>query len=118
MGAPIGNVNGIIKASLTHALKVAIQQDNGARLRKGVNRLLQRFQEEGGLGDATFIRDTLDGKPNQRIEMNGDSNQALTSLSVLFVEAAQRLADSRQGVLIEQNEPPIVDGGAGREPER
>lgn len=118
MGAPIGNVNGIIKASLTHALKVAIQQDNGARLRKGVNRLLQRFQEEGGLGDATFIRDTLDGKPNQRIEMNGDSNQALTSLSVLFVEAAQRLADQRQGLTIEQSGTILPQAGEGREPDR
>ena len=117
MGAPLGNVNRA-RIGLVHVLTVANERDDYTRLRKGVNKLLDRFSKEGGIREAEFIRDTLDGKPNQRIEMNGDSNQALTSLSVLFVEAAQRLADQRQGLTIEQKGSHEVVGGDGREPER
>jgi hypothetical protein len=98
------------------ALKRAVMADDGRTLRRGVEEQLRKFSE-GDQAAAVWVRDTLDGKPKQAIDFNDDNN-TLASLQVLFVEAAQRLADQRQGVLIEQSGTILPQAGDGREPDR
>lgn len=88
-GVP-GNVNASKAYGLIRQLRAACEQDDFQRLRKGANKLLQRFSEDGNVRDAEFLRDTLDGRPTQRLDLSEDN--PLTSLQVLFVNAATRLA--------------------------
>ena len=102
MGAPLGNVNRNKGISLINAIQAACHQDGSARLRQGVNVLLQRFADKGGIREAEFIRDTLDGRPTQQVSLT-DQSDTLTSLQVLFVDAAARLAQSREKTI--EHEP-------------
>ena len=118
MAAPFGNVNGARDYGLIRQLRIACEQDNYTKMRRGVQALLKRFAETGGIREAEFLRDTLDGRPQQRIDLQGDSGNALASLQVLFVEAAQRLADSQRPAIEGEKGPILPDGGVAREPDR
>ena len=94
MAGAYGNTNRVRKG-LIHVLQVANERDDYSRLRQGCEQLLNRFSKEGGVRDAEFIRDTLDGRPTQQVSLT-DQSDTLTSLQVLFVDAAARLAQSRE----------------------
>jgi hypothetical protein len=121
----IGNVNAAHKG-LLHCLQVACAKEDYARLRKGVSKLLTRFAEHGAVADAIFIRDSLDGKRSM-FDLQGIDSNGLTSLQVLFVEAAVKLSQEANQRVIEHAQTlqpggekgPIMSlGGDGREPER
>jgi hypothetical protein len=78
-------------------------------MRKGVNVLLQRFSKEGGIREAEFIRDTLDGK-RSLFDMQGIDSTALTSLQVLFVDAVSRLEQAKNERTIEQLPERQIEG--------
>ena len=67
--------------------------DDGRKLRLGVEKQLENFAD-GDQQAANWVRDTLDGKPKQSIDVSNDDNP-LTSLQVLFVDAATRLANAQ-----------------------
>ena len=71
MAAPVGNQNAA-KCKLVHdELRKLVIQDDGKRLRKGLDKVLTAF-EAGEPWAAQFVRDTLDGKPPQSVTLTGD----------------------------------------------
>ncbi len=84
MGAPIGNTNSA-KSKLFHdTIRKACVQEDYKRLREMADALLTKAAE-GDLQAATIIRDTLDGKPKQQVEVSGeDGGPVAMSLSVSF----------------------------------
>ena len=84
MGAPIGNTNAA-KSRLFHdALRRAIAQDDGKRLRNAAEKLLDLAAEGEGWA-VKELRDTLDGKPAQAVTVGGDAdNPVQTTMRVLF----------------------------------
>ena len=107
MGAPFGNLNRAKEASLIRILQAECYQDNNKRIRQGVRKLLERFKEHGSLADATFLRDSLDGRPGQQLTITGES-EGLTSLQVLFVQALTDRLQSNQS-LIPSPEPVLIE---------
>ena len=95
-GPPIGSTNAHKSRMVEQALKRAVMADDGARLRNGVEAQLTKFSE-GDQAAAVWVRDTLDGKPKQAIDINEDGN-ALTSLQVLFVQALTDRLQSNQSL--------------------
>ncbi len=77
-GAPIGNQNAIggELASFKAALRRAITQDNGEKLRKAAE-ALQTKASEGEAWAVKELRDTLDGKPAQSVEVAGPNGGPL-----------------------------------------
>ena len=84
MGAPAGNQNAA-KSKLVHdALRKLAVQEDYKRLNKGLERVMDAF-EAGEPWAAQFVRDTLDGKPAQSIDVGGQpDNPIRTSLTVEF----------------------------------
>ena len=105
MGAPKGNINRLRGHLFHNALIEACEQDNYGRLRQGVKLVLKRWQAEGNIRDGEFIRDTLDGRPGQRIELSGENAQGLSSLAILFVDAAARLVGEQPTALAHSTAP-------------
>ena len=66
MGAPIGNTNGAKSRAFYGALSRAIAQDDGERLRRAAEKMLD-LAAEGEAWAVKELRDTLDGKPTQTI---------------------------------------------------
>lgn len=64
---------------VTNAIKRAVVQDDGAKLRKMVDTMLD-LACEGDVQAAVFIRDSLDGKPTQAVEVS-DTTHASASLA-------------------------------------
>ncbi len=89
MGAPVGNTNGA-KSRLFHdALRKAITQDDGRRLRQSAEKLLDAAAEGEGWA-LMMLRDTLDGKPKQQTEVTGaDGAPLVTSIAVEFARGIE-----------------------------
>lgn len=76
MAAPLGNKNAH-KGRMWHdALKRAIAQDDGVRLRQAAETLLDRAAEGEGWA-IKELADRLDGKAFQSVEITGDSDNPL-----------------------------------------
>ena len=83
MGAPLGNQNASKGKMVYDALRKAIVQ-NPNKLEDGIEKVLSAFQD-GEPWAAQFVRDTLDGKPAQSIDVGGQpDNPIRTSLTVEF----------------------------------
>ena len=106
-GPPLGNKNNHKGRMVEQALKRAVMADDGARLRRGVEAQLTKFSE-GDQAAAVWVRDTLDGKPKQAIDLGNEDGSALTSLQVLFVQALSDRLQSNQS-LIPSPEPVTID---------
>jgi hypothetical protein len=68
MGAPLGNKNNAKGKPITDALQRAVAQDNGKRIRAGVEKVLNAFAA-GDPWALQFVSDRLDGKPHQTSEV-------------------------------------------------
>jgi len=69
---------------ISDALRKCVVQDDRGRLAKMCESLLDGAAE-GDLNAAAFIRDTLDGKPKQAVEMTGeDGGPVEMSLRIAF----------------------------------
>ena len=89
-GAPIGNKNGAKKnRAFRDALDRANAQDEGKRVREAAEALLTSAAN-GDLLAIKELRDTLDGKPNQSIDIGGAVTvaSAVSDLTAFLVEAA------------------------------
>lgn len=70
MAAPLGNQNAAKSKVVHDALrKIAVQEDY-RRLNVGLGKVMDAF-EAGEPWAAQFVRDTLDGKPAQSVEVGG-----------------------------------------------
>jgi hypothetical protein len=84
MGAPLGNTNGAKSRAFYGALSRAIAQDDGERLRRAAEKLLD-LAAEGEAWAVKELRDTMDGKPAQAVEVGGVDGGAINhSLRILF----------------------------------
>jgi hypothetical protein len=84
MGAPLGNTNGAKSRAFYGALSRAIAQDDGERLRRAAEKLLD-LAAEGEAWAVKELRDTMDGKPAQAVEVGGvDGGPVQHSMRVLF----------------------------------
>ena len=99
MAAAIGNNYSGKHAVLETSLRSIVREDDGKRIRRGLQIVVNRFAKEGGLADGTFIRDTLDGKPKTRIDLSSEDGSGLQSLQVMFVQAIQERVEARQEAL-------------------
>lgn len=93
MGAPIGNTNAAKARIFSDALRKAILQrdlaekEDGKTLRQIANVLIEKALE-GDLPTAMQVRDTLEGKPSQRLEVTGaDDGPVQTLVKVVMVKA-------------------------------
>ena len=87
MAAPFGNTNGRKGKVIEHQLRQAAAGDDYKRVRQGCEKMLNLYAK-GDPFAVTWVRDTLDGRPTQRLDVGSDDN-ALTSLQVLFVQSIQ-----------------------------
>ena len=69
---------------VTDAIKRAVKQDDGARLRQMVEVQLDNAAA-GDLASATWIRDSLDGKPAQQVTLSGDDDAPLVVRTIQMV---------------------------------
>ena len=77
MGAPTGNQNASKSRVVHDALrKISLQEDH-KRLRDGIEIVLDKASE-GDMFAIQFVRDTLDGKPKQQVELSGDAENPVT----------------------------------------
>ncbi len=84
MGAPVGNQNAVKAKIVGDALRKLAVQDDSKRLRAGLEKVMSAF-EAGEPWAAQFVRDTLDGKPAQSIDVGGQAdNPIVTALNVTF----------------------------------
>lgn len=70
MGAPAGNQNAAKSKAFYGALTRAIAQDDGQRLRNAAEKLLN-LASDGEQWAVLALRDTLDGKPAQGVQLTG-----------------------------------------------
>lgn len=94
-GAPLGNQNAAKAKLVGDCLRRAIVQEDGKRLRQGVEKLLDAYAE-GEPWAHQYVRDTLDGKPAQSMTVAGDPENPLNmnlALSVGFVESASAVPE-------------------------
>lgn len=97
MAAHIGNRYAAKGNFFESILRRECLSDNGKRVRAGMRLIVDRYAETGNLADGTFIRDTLDGKPAQRMAVTDGAGQPLQSLQVMFVQAiAQHMVEQEQ----------------------
>ena len=82
------------------ALRREVLSDNGERVRRGMALVVDRFASNGNLADGQFIRDTLDGKPKQQLDISSQDN-GLQSLQVMFVQAIAGAVAEQQAQLDE-----------------
>jgi hypothetical protein len=71
MGAPIGNQNAAKSRVFSDALRRAIAQDDGARIRKAAETMLD-LAASGEPWAVKEVFDRLEGKPAQALLMSGD----------------------------------------------
>lgn len=92
MGAPVGNKNNSKGKPITDALRRAIAQDDGKRIREGVEKVLDAF----ALGEPwalQFVSDRMDGKPHQTSDVTINDNRDArdyTTAELLQAIAAER----------------------------
>jgi protein-disulfide isomerase len=70
-----GNKHGEKSRVIEQALRRAVAQDDGVRLRRMVEAVLDKAAE-GELAHIAWLADRLDGKPKQQIEQTIDANIA------------------------------------------
>jgi hypothetical protein len=78
-GAPKGNTNATKSRPWTDALARAMASDNGARLRKGAEILLDKIAE-GDTQAMQIYADRMEGKAAQSVTVAGDADNPLTSV--------------------------------------
>lgn len=76
MAAPIGNKNASKSRLFEQTLKRAIAQDDGERLRRAAETLLDKAAE-GESWAMQMLADRLDGKPSQQIIGAGEEGEHL-----------------------------------------
>lgn len=74
MAAPIGNKNAAKGRLFEQALHRAIAQDDGQRVRKAAEVVLDKAAE-GEIWAIQMLADRLDGKPSQTIVGGGDNGE-------------------------------------------
>jgi len=88
-GAPIGNQNAAKGRLWNDALRMAIAQDDRARVRKAVEKLLD-LASEGEPWAIKELADRLDGKPVQQTVLeNSDGTPLLAGIQVTFVKPSE-----------------------------
>lgn len=96
MGAPIGNTNGKGKL-FSSALKRAIAQDDGNRLRAAAEKLLD-LAAAGESWAVKELADRLDGKSVQSVEVADTRDVSeLTTAEILSLIAAERAIAASAG---------------------
>jgi hypothetical protein len=84
MAATNGNQYRATAKIISDALRKAAVQDDFKRIRQMCETLMDNAAE-GDIQAAQFIRDTLDGKPKQQVEVSGeDGGPVAMSLAVSF----------------------------------
>jgi len=78
MAAPIGNQNAAKSRLFEQTLKRAIAQDDGARLRKAAEQVLDKAAQ-GEPWAIGMLADRLDGRPSQQIVGAGEEGEHLFS---------------------------------------
>lgn len=76
----VGNAHGAKARRVERMLERALAQDDGRRLRQGCEAILNLFAQ-GERWACEFVRDTLDGKPTQRVDV--EANVTMSSIGVL-----------------------------------
>lgn len=94
MGAPAGNQNAAKSRLFEGALKRAIAQDDGKRLRAAAEQLLNKAAE-GEPWAIQHLADRLDGKPGQSVEVTKRVPIEEMSLEQLRSRVAELLAGNR-----------------------
>jgi hypothetical protein len=89
-GAPVGNTNAAKGKVWNDALRRAIAQDDGKRVRAAVERLLDLAQE-GEPWAIKELADRLDGKPTQTV--GGDAENPLQLLAAIEWRVAKHSGD-------------------------
>lgn len=74
MAAPIGNKNAAKSRLFEQALHRAIAQDDGERIRRTAETLLDKAAE-GEIWAVQMLADRLDGKPTQQIVGGGEDGE-------------------------------------------
>jgi hypothetical protein len=87
-----GNANSGRKRNqlITDALLVEVKAREAEGDRKGLRKMavtIMDLAEGGEKWAAEFVRDTLDGKPNQRIEVAGDEDNPLSVITHIRLTA-------------------------------
>lgn len=88
MGAPVGNRNASKEKMIEAALRRVLTQDP-----EKANRIALALCERAEKGDvpcAVFIRDTVDGRPVRRIDVNTEFDNALALVGDEEIRAAVR----------------------------
>jgi hypothetical protein len=83
-GAPIGNTNAKKGRLWNEALRKAINQDNGKRLRDSIEKLLT-FASNGEPWAIKELADRLDGRPRQTNVLEGSDEPPLKGINIVFV---------------------------------
>jgi hypothetical protein len=83
-GAPIGNKNAQKGRIWNDALKKAIAQDNGKRLRESIEQLLN-LAAKGEPWAIKELADRLDGRPKQTNTLETDDDGLVAGIKIIFV---------------------------------
>jgi hypothetical protein len=83
-GAPIGNKNAQKGQIWNDALRKAIVQDDGKRLRASVEQLLN-LASKGEPWAIKELADRLDGRPTQTNALEDPNHAFLTGIKIIFV---------------------------------
>ena len=87
-----GNEWGRKAKLVSEAIRRSIKQDDGVRLRNGVERLMDAF----GAGEPwalSMVMDRLEGKPAQAVTVSGDEDRPLINLVKMVVVRADAEAN-------------------------
>lgn len=84
-----GNKDAAKGRKIERMLERALLQEDDRRLREGVEALLDKVAE-GERWAMEFVRDSLDGKPKQQVEMSGEVN---VGFHEVLVKARERSRD-------------------------
>lgn len=91
-GAPIGNKNAQKGRAWNDALRKAIAQDEGRRLRASIEQLLT-LASNGEPWAIKELADRLDGRPTKMNALEASDEVALKTIRIEFVSPAGRVSD-------------------------
>lgn len=97
MAAPVGNKFAAKAKIVTDAIRKAIVQEDGKRLRQGVDKLMEAFAA-GEPWALQFVTDRLDGKAHQTSEITVNDNRDArdyTTAELLQAIAAERASGEK-----------------------
>ena len=114
-----GNEWGRKAKLVSEAIRRSIKQDDGVRLRNGVERLMDAF----GAGEPwalSMVMDRLEGKPAQAVTVSGDEDRPLINLVKMVVVRAdanviEHTHDVSNAHKLEHSEPITVEPQLGIE---